>query len=133
MPLDKAHVTRASRIMLPAYPIFFLAFGLGLLLTPTRVMLATPSFRTAADIMPLPTWGAILVGVAAFQAFALGGRRRSTYLAALGVGLVCMVGWVLIFAWAAFQGGAPWTAPMWPAFVAVACVASMVSLEAREV
>lgn len=132
MTLDRANVTRASRVMLPAYPLFFTAFSLALLLTPPEVMRATPSFRTAAGIMPLQTWGIILLGVALFQFAALAVRRRTMYLAALSVGLVCMGLWALVFAYAAARGGAPWSAPIWPAFIAVACYATMRSLESRE-
>lgn len=133
MPLDRTHVTVASRVMLPTYPVFFIGFGLALLLTPPEVMQATPSFRTAADIMPLTTWGVVLLGAAGFQLAALAVGRRSMYIAALSVALICMVLWAGIFAYAAGRGGAPWTAPMWPAFLAISCYATMRSLESREV
>lgn len=133
MTLDRANVTVASRVMLPTYPVFFVGFGSALLLTPARVMQATPAFHTAAGVMPLPTWGGLLIAAAVFQVFALLVHRRSVYIAALSVAFASMVAWAVVFAYAAASGGAPWTAPMWPAFIAVACYATIRSLEAREV
>lgn len=133
MPLDRTHVTVASRVMLPTYPLFFTAFGLTLLLTPRPVMQATPSFRYAANIMPLHTWGTLLVAVALLQTVALLINRREWFMGSLGVALASMLVWTAVFTLAAIYGGAPWSAPVWPGFVAIGCWASLRSLSTREV
>lgn len=130
--MDRAHTTNASRVMLPCYPAFFLAFGVALLFTPRHVMLATPSFRYAAGVMPLATWGFLMVAVAGLQLIALMVHRREWYIGTLGVALVTMLAWVGVFIMSAAHGGAPWSAPIWPAFVGAACWATLLSLASGE-
>ena len=54
MPLDRAHVTAASRVMLPTYPAFFGGLGAGLLLTPTQRLTSSISTSGASDSCSSP-------------------------------------------------------------------------------
>src|SRR5690348_15692484 len=114
MPLDRAHITVASRVMLPVYPIFSALFGLGLLLTPRDRMLQTPVFQTADHVAPLPTWGVLFLVVAALQVSAMVAKTRPRYTLALGLLIVLMGVWTVVFIASALHDQAPWTSPLWP-------------------
>lgn len=133
MPLDRAHVTVASRIMLPAYPLFAAGIGLSLILTPLDRLSETPAFRYVAELAPLRLWGAVFLTVAAVLVVALLVRRRPAYV--LGLSLMCMwmLGWAGLLVASAIKEESSWSAWTWPLFVAVACYASLASLLSREV
>lgn len=133
MPLDRAHVTVASRIMLPTYPLFVGSVGLSMTLTPLDRLLETPAFAYAADLAPLRLWGAGFLAVAAILIAGLLVHRRSTYVAGLAVMVTWMGGWTALLALSAINGDSSPSAWTWPAFVAVAGFATMSSLFAREV
>lgn len=132
MPLDRAHVTVASRVMLPAYPVLAGVLGAGFLLTPERVLLETPIYRTMAGLMPLHFWGAGLLLIGAVQVIALLAMRRQTYGFTLGLMAVWMAAWSVVCVVSYFRGEASPVAWVWPAFALCACWATQLSLAARE-
>jgi 4-amino-4-deoxy-L-arabinose transferase-like glycosyltransferase len=131
MPLTRDNVTAASRRMLPTYPCFFGAIGLGLLLTPLDRLLQTPTFHYANDLISIRLWGAGFLALAAVFIAALLTHTRKTYQYALGVAIGWMTLWAVVAAASATDLGS-FTAWAWPAFIARACWASLVSLETRE-
>lgn len=134
MPLRRATVTAASRIMLPTYPLFFAVVGLSLTLTGDR-LLATPGFRFADSLLPLEVFGVgYLLGALVLTLALLVDRAssRRTYQHALAAAMVWMLGWTGLMVAAAVEDLASFSAWVWPAFVARACWASYVSLELGE-
>lgn len=135
MPLDRAHVTVASRVMLPTYPMLAGVLGAGFLFTPEPILLETPIYRSMAHLAPLHFWGAGLLLIAAIQLVALAlyqRRGRGLYQYALGLLAVWMAAWAGVCVVAYFGGEASPVAWVWPAFAARCCWASMLSLAARE-
>lgn len=132
MPLDQAHVTAASRRMLPTYPLFFGIVGLGLLLTPLARLIQTPTFRFADGFVSIRLWGAGFLMLAAWFVVALAVKRRRSFQVALGVGIFWMTLWAVVTLASSFGDLSSFTAWAWPAFIARAQWASMISLETRE-
>lgn len=132
MPLARTHVTAASRAMLPTYPVFFIAVGLSFTLTPVERLVATPGLRFADGFVPVGIWGLGFLAVATVLVAALLAHRRRVYQVGLGVAIVWLALWALILAISAFASTSSFTAWIWPAFVARACWASLVSLEVQE-
>lgn len=132
MPLDRAHVTAASRVMLPTYVVFFLLLGLNYL-TAEQVALANPALAFANDVMPLPIWGGLFVFCAFVMFAALLTKRRTLYRWALRMCGISMVFWALVIAWASLVGDATPLAAAWAGFVSMCCLATDRSLAAREV
>lgn len=133
MPLDRAHITSASRTMLPAYVVLCLVFGLGYLFDPQGRLGRAPSTTFQRDVMPLEAWGGILLGLAALMLAAIASQRRYLFAYAL---CCCALTW---FIWGlAIAGSIPRTdntsylAPGLPWFVATACIASTRSLVTKE-
>ena len=130
--LRPPNVTIASRVMLPIYPLFAAGVGLSFVATPLDRLIATPSLRYAQDLVGLRAWGIGYLLVAALLAGALlaGSRRVYCY------GLAVMTLWLAVYAVmvlvSAFTAASSWSAWAWPAFVAAACWASLLSLSARE-
>lgn len=126
-------VTAASRIMLPTYVAMFGAIGLSYVFGPHKIAAASPALAFADRMMPLPAWGALFLGCSAMMAAALLTHRRMLYRWALRMCGVSMTIWALIIGLATLHGDATPAAAAWPAFVAVACLASDRSLAVREV
>lgn len=132
MPLDRAHVTVASRVMLPTYVVFFGVLGVNYLMA-NDAALNAPALVFAANVMPLPAWGGLFVACSLMMTAALLMRRRVLYRFALRMCAVAMVFWAIVIAAASLQGEATPLAAVWSGFVAVACYASDRSLATREV
>lgn len=132
MPLTKTNVTAASRRMLPTYPIFFATIGLGLLLTSHDRLIQTPTFHYADTFVSIRYWGAGFLALSLAFLAALALRRRRGYQIALTVAIVWMSLWAAVTAASTLTSPSSFTAWAWPAFIARACWASLVSLETRE-
>ena len=132
MPLDRAHVTTASRVMLPAYPVFFTGVGLSLTLTPEDRLKATPAFDYADRLIDLDVLGGGFLALAAAFVVALLIRRRSLYQQMLSVAVVWMTAYAALMLVSALDGRASFSAWTWPGFIALACWASLRSLAVRE-
>jgi hypothetical protein len=132
MPLTRANVTVASRLMLPTYPILSGLVGLNYLVATDRLLAAGVFYRVADQIVPLQVWGTVFLVVAAIQVIALVSRSRLGYEVGLTVMAGSMMTWALVGLAAAVRSGGSYTATLWPAFVVVACVASFRSLNTGE-
>lgn len=132
MPLDRTHITVASRVMLPTYCAFFTLLGVNYIATPFDTITASPALRFANAVMPLPVWGGLFLACAAVMLAALVVKRRIPFRFALRVCMLSMLVWAGIIGAAAIAGDATLLAPIWPGFVAIACLASDRSLATRE-
>ena len=139
MPLDRRHVTAASWIMFPTYITFSGALGLTWLLQDQDR--TNRSLTALATWWPVPYTGAILASTALTLAAALATRSRLLGALALAAGVVeyALLGFVfltplqlhLAWGWPFIHIGAPdasLSAPLWPWFVAMAHLASLVSV-----
>lgn len=133
MTLTRHNVTAASRVMLPLYPLFALAVGLSFTITPRPRLVASPALAYANEFVDLQLWGIGFLAVAAILTVALLAHHRRTYQGALAVMAVWMSFYTATLLVAALKGGATYSAWTWPAFVTAACIASLTSLESREV
>lgn len=131
VPLTRASVTAASRIMLPTYPILFGAVGLNYLLDARRLN-DSPALAYADDLMPLPGWGILFLAAAVIMIIALLRGGRTAYRYALWICMIAATAFALALLGAVIFGGASYTAPLWPAFAARCCWASERSLLTRE-
>ena len=133
MPLTRATVTVASRIMLPTYAMFFAGVGLSLILTPGERLVQTPAFLYADRLISLTWWGIGYLVLAVVMLWAMAVHSRMAYRYALSAAFVWMASWAALSFAAALDGGqASFSAWTWPAFVAVACWATLASLAAGE-
>jgi hypothetical protein len=132
MPLNRDTVTRASRIMLPAYVAFFAGIGLNYIATPDTRLRASPALGYAATLMPLPAWGGLFLAAAALMAVALIAQRRTLYRYALLLCGISMTVWTVAMAVAALYSATTPGAWLWPGFVVAACAASYRSLSTGE-
>lgn len=132
MPLDRTHITRASHITLPLYVFVNAGFGLALVLEPVRELLGVPAYRTLHAMFGIRVWGWLFVGAAVVQLAAILRGRRDPYMYALGLGMILGGLLTVSLAVGAIKGTNPWTAPWFPLFYTGGCLASLVSLAARE-
>jgi hypothetical protein len=130
--LTRDNVTAASRRMLPTYPAFFAVIGFGLALTPTARLVQTPTFDYANRLIPINWWGYGFLTLAVVFTACLLTHNRRAYELALGCGIAWMTMWAVGTVASAFYDLASFTAWAWPAFVARACWASLISLEVGE-
>ncbi len=128
MDLQRANVTVASRVMLPANVLFFAVLGANYLLTPNSLLIETPTLRYADGVMQIHAWGVMFVGIAVLMAVALLVHRRVVYQFALWMAMVSMFIWMVVTVASFFLGDASPGAWIWPWYVATACYASSKSL-----
>lgn len=130
--LYRSTITAASRVMLPTYALFFAGVGFSLILTPESRLRQTPTFRYLDTIADLTWWGAGFLAVAGGMLLCLLRHRRTWYQRLLAVAIVWMTGYTVMTAIAAFNGQTSFAAWTWPAFVAIACWASLRSITSGE-
>lgn len=133
MPLTRANVTVASRLMLPTYPLLAAGVGLNYLIASDRLLEAGVFYQVADRIVPLQVWGVVFLAVAVVMTAALVSRSRFGYELALALMAGAMSVWVAVGLLAAVRNGGSYTGALWPGFVIVACIASFRSLNEREV
>lgn len=132
MPLTRANVTAASRVMLPLYPALYLAVGVAFL-TQAATRTSGPAFDVAKMVIPIPAWGLLFAGVAVVEIVALVAHNRRAYQFALipGAGLAGF--WAVVITSSATQSlFVSYTSGMWVAGMAVAQAASARSLARHE-
>lgn len=133
MPLDRAHMTRASWIMLRAYTLHAIFFGVLYIADPGGRLDRAPGLAFARLMMPLALWGMLLLLVAAFLTGAILTGSRALGIAVLWCYASTNVLWAAIYAAAPFVSpDATFGGPGHPLLIATACVASAVSLQRRE-
>lgn len=126
MPLDREHITSASRVMLPSYAIFIGGLGIGYI-AGYRIG-QNPMLKYADHIMPLEVWGGVFVACSLTMTAALILHRRLLYQYALMMCAVSMFIWMLVAIVGIFSQPITFTAPLWPGLVMQACRASNRSL-----
>lgn len=132
MPLDRAHITVASRIMLPTYVLFFAVVGSNFAAGTFGRASSSPMLRYANTIMPIPVWGAVFLACSLIMAVALVRRSRFWYRYGLLVCAISMIVWALVAIAGIFAEPVSYSAWAWPAFVAAATIASNRSLAQGE-
>lgn len=128
MPLDREHVTAASRIMLPSYAVFFAVVGLGYMFGQAGRVFASPMLRYADHILPIPVWGGLFVTCSLIMVVALRSHDRLLYRWALTLCGISMVVWMGVAIAGAIWSNVTVTAWVWPGLVTQACRASNRSL-----
>lgn len=133
MPLDRSHITAASKIMLPTYVVLATLAGLVYTFDPLGRVAGIHTLAFQRSVMPLWIWGCLFLGLAALMVLALARHSRDGFAFALAVSAVTWFAWgCLYLVSAATDPQASILAPAFPWFVATACIASMVSLVKRE-
>lgn len=132
MPLDREHITVASRIMLPTYVVLFLGLGLGSTVTPMHRLLATPFFRYADHLMSMRAWGALFIACGLLMLTALIKGNRTLYRWALLVCGLSMLVWAVVALVGVWFQPISFSAWLWPAFAAACTWATNKSLERGE-
>lgn len=133
MPLDRDHVTSASLIMLPAYVILAVVFGLVYVFDPGGRVDGVHALAAQREVMPLAVWGVMFLCLAGLMCLALATRSRTLFSYALAVAAVSWFTWGCLYLASVFVDPAASVISPFPAwFVATACIASMVSLVRRE-
>lgn len=132
MPLNRFNVTDYSRDMIPAFPLFAAAVGIGWIVTPTEIMEDSPVFEFLARFAPLWVWGGVYVIGAAFLFIAVFRESRTMYINGLRAFIVISLSYALSNAFAFFTAGATPSAWLWPAFTAFTALVTLRSLRAHE-
>lgn len=131
--LDRDTITVASRLMIPAYAVFFAVVGSNFLLAPEHRLAATPGLQYAAVTGGIRLYGCLFLLVAAIITGALVSRRREPCLYALYVAAISMFLWAILQFVAVFFSAASPSGWCWPGLICTACIASSRSLRRREV
>lgn len=132
MPLDRQHITVASRIMLPTYVLFFAVVGINFVAGTFGRASSSPMLRYADTIMDIRAWGSVFIACSLIMATALLTRNRMLYRYGLLLCGISMTVWALVAIIGIFAEPVSYSAWAWPGFVAAACAASNRSLAAGE-
>lgn len=133
MPLDRAHITHASRITLPLYVVVNLGYGLSFVCTSVPSLLTSPAYGTLNAVAPIHVWGWLFVVVGAIQVLALlVTHNRYGYAYALTLAFLLGFAFTVVLFAGAFAGDNLWTAPWLSVLYTGGCAASAVSLIFRE-
>lgn len=134
MQLDRANMTRASRIMLPVYVVVFFWLGLNFTLTDKSRLAASPTLRYADNyVVNLRALGILLLFAALLLLIALLTKRRDAARYTLMVAGICFTILFFIFLTATFKAEASPSAAAWPFLGVAGCAASYRSITAYEV
>lgn len=133
MPLDRANMTRASRITLPTYVLFFGWVGLNYLITDLDRLDKSPTLRFVDDVLDLRTLGMVLTLASLLMLGALLTKRRDTARYALVLAGICFAILFAAFLAASLRAEASPSAAAWPMLGFVGCVASYRSITSHEV
>lgn len=133
MPLDRENMTAASRIMLPAYVIFFAWVGVTYLLAPRDRLNDSPTLRYTDTVIDLRALGSLLLLSAALMLVALITHRRDASRYALTLAGICHAVIFVVFLFASIETNASPAAAAWPFLGLAACRASYRSVTINEV
>ena len=131
MPLTKATVTVASRIMLPTYVALTAVIGLVYLLDPCNRLDGIPALTAPRWVMggQMWPWGLLFLGLSVVMLAAFNTHRREWFIFALYGCAATFLMWAIMYGISIFLD--PTTsllAPVYPLFVVRACRASAQSL-----
>jgi hypothetical protein len=131
MPLTRASMTIAQRVMTVANTALAAAFGYGYVFEADTLRHAA-AYRSIDRLIPLEVQGVGYLGIALCLGVGLAVRSRRVHVA----GLAWLMAWTVILAGLLVAGwlrhDVTFLAWVLPAYVAVACWASMLSLVAQE-
>lgn len=133
MPLNKANMTVASRVMLPCYVLVFGWVGLNWLITPLHRLHESPGLQFLDTALDLRGVGILLITAALLIALALVTARRDLARFALILAGICMFALLVAFIVAPFLSSSSPSAGAWPFLGVCACLASYRSVTAYEV
>ena len=131
MPLTKATVTAASRIMLPTYVALTAVIGLVYLLDPLDRLAGVHALAAQRWIMggQMWPWGLVFLGLSCVMLAAFRQKRRQWFVFALYGCAVTFGMWAVLYAVSIFlDPSTSLLAPVYPLFVVRACRASAKSL-----
>lgn len=131
MPLDRAHLNPALRIMVPAFVIFFAVIGVNFIANTPRLGLS-PMLQYADGLMPLQVWGGLFLFCSLLMAAAMVRHHRGMYRYGLLVCCLSMILWTLVAIAGAVVEPVSFSAWAWPALIAAAAFATNRSLERRQ-
>lgn len=115
---NRYSVTPGARIMVPAYPVAYLAIGLSYVLqSPIRT--ESDVFDIARDLMPVPLWGVAFIVVAVLELVAMALHDRRLYLIALIPGAALAAFWAALIGMTPFFAPVTFSAGVWLLLVAV--------------
>ena len=132
MPLVRAALTRASRVMLPTYCVFFAWVGINYLLTPLHRLRETPGLRYLDDALDLRAVGLVLCAAALLMLIALVSEIRDLCTFTLLLAFGCFFCLLVAFLAASIFGHASPSAGAWPFLGTAATFASYRSVTAHE-
>lgn len=128
MSLHRHEVTPASRIMLPAYALFFGWIGLSHVTTPLPRLLLTPGLRYPHDTVDLRAWGFIFLFVSLTLVYAMirpgSSRARPAASYVLLLAAIVMGIWMVSLIAASIFGEASLGAGAYAFLPSAACYAS---------
>lgn len=127
MPLDRDHLTVASRIMVPTYVVFFSVVGSNFLFGPSA-RLQSPMLRYADTLMDIHIWGGLFLGCGLLMLTAMWLRNRDMYRYGLIVCALSMATWALVAVLGIFAQPISFSAWAWPGAMTAACLATNRSL-----
>lgn len=128
MPLDRAHITVASQVMLPTYAVFFSVIGTNFLFGPESRTTGSPMLGYANSLMSIHVWGGLFLGCGILMTLALWLHNRDLYRFALIVCASSMGVWTAVAIAGIFSEPVSFSAWAWPGAMASACLASNRSL-----
>lgn len=124
MPLDRAHTTRASRIMLPTHAVLALGLGVSWLTAPIG---PSAGLQAIAAVWPLRNTGIVLIVFGVVELVALLSGNRDVDAIALACGALVFTGLAVMSAFGHVTGTS-WGGIMVWIYIAICHTASMVSL-----
>lgn len=133
MPQDRAHLTIAQRVMRRVDLGFFSVIGASFTFTPLERLVATPGLAYLNSWVSIRLVGLILLVGATGLAYAMWSHRRIVTVVVLVACMAWMGAFAVALIFAAIFGDASFAAWAWPGYVALACWASLLSLQAGEV
>lgn len=130
--MHRTTVTRASRIMLPAHAAFSTALGTAWVLQADE-RTAIPSLYALREIWPIQATGGVLLGLGVLGVVAMLTHRRTLAATCLMAGCIGYVLLTVAILWSLpVMPTASYSAWLWPAYVASAHLATVLSLAADE-
>jgi hypothetical protein len=131
--LTRDSITKASRMMLPVYPVVAGVQGLSYTFgDPARTN--TPSFDCAKHLLPMRGWGICFLALAVVMVLGYAMRARDVVVFVLFSAVTAYALWSAAFWCALFTvPDASLMGPIWPLFFAWACLVSASSVARREI
>lgn len=128
MPLDRDHLTVASRITVPTYVVFFTVLGANFLLGPEGRNTSSPMLRYADTLMDIRVWGALFLGCGILMLAAMWRHERDLYRFGLLVCALSMAAWTAVAILGIFTEPVSFSAWAWPGAMTAFCLATNRSL-----